>query len=121
MHALAITDKQSFREAIHSALLLQTFCFAPARGRNPKHLRFVPIRVHCLQSVTDLVPQVRHSRRSASLTPLSSWLTDEKCYDNGGDGRLKYEDVALFSVDRCTSSKINNVKDTGVDARLMMR
>jgi len=76
-----------FQEAIHSALFLQTFCFAPARGHDPKHLRIMPARVQRLRRGTDLVPQVRHSHCSASLPPLSSWLTDEDCH---GSGRQKW-------------------------------
>lgn len=75
-----------FQEVIRTAFLLQTFCFSPARGHNPEHLRFMPIRVHCLRSVTDLVPQVRHPHCSASLAALSSWLTDENCHNDGWDG-----------------------------------
>lgn len=76
----------------------------------------MPIRVHCLRRVTDLVPQVRHSHCSASLTPLSSWLTDENCHDNDGDGGVKQGDVnfihfILFVIHNLASdTKIEQVK-----------
>lgn len=54
------------------ALLLQPFCFAPVRGRNLKHLRFMPVWARRLHSVTNLVPQVCHPYCSASLNLFCS-------------------------------------------------
>lgn len=67
-HTLSVTDKQSFRKGQTQ----QTFCFAPARGHDPRHLRLMPAWVQRLRRDTDLVPQVHHSHCRASPTRLSS-------------------------------------------------
>lgn len=56
-----------FQEALRTASL-QTLCFAPAGGHDPKHLRLTQAWVHRLRRGSVLVSQVCLSCHSALLT-----------------------------------------------------